>query len=143
MTNVRSVLAAKGSDTLIVDPGVPVRRALELMREHNVGSVLVCEGERLIGLFAERQFAWCVAQQGAACVEGSVGDLMEQSVLYVSPDSTIDECMALMTEHRTRHLPVLEADRVVGVVSIGDVVKELIADKQFVIEQLERYIAGR
>lgn len=144
MTSVRSVLATKGGDTVKVDPAVPVRQALELMRDHNVGSVLVCEGGRLVGLFAERNLARCVARSGASCVDGTVGDLMEEAVLYVSPESTIDECMALMTEHRTRHLPVLDADdQVVGIVSIGDVVKELIADKTFVIEQLERYIAGR
>lgn len=143
MTSVRSVLATKGGDTVKVDPAVPVRQALELMRDHNVGSVLVCEGGRLVGLFAERNLARCVAHSGASCIERTVGDLMEEAVLYVSPEATIDECMALMTEHRTRHLPVLDADQVVGIVSIGDIVKEVIADKTFVIEQLERYIAGR
>ena len=140
MTSVRTLLRAKGGATLSIEPAAPVREALERMRERNVGSVLVCEEGRLVGLFTERHFARSVARGGPACVDGPVGDIMEESVLYVSPDSTIDECMALMTEHRTRHLPVFDGDELVGIVSIGDVVKELIADKEFMIEQLERYI---
>jgi CBS domain-containing protein len=143
MTSVRSLLKAKGNDTLSVDPNLPVQQALARMRDHNVGSVLVCEGGRLIGLFAERQFARCVAERGPSCIDGVVRDLMDEAILYVSPETTIDECMALMTERRTRHLPVFDGDELVGIVSIGDVVKELIADKDYVIEQLERYIAGR
>lgn len=116
---------------------------MEQMRENNIGSLLVFEGERLVGLFTERDFVRAVAQHGPSCAHGAVGDIMDRDVLYVSPDSTIDECMAIMTERRTRHLPVIEDDVLVGIVSIGDVVKELIKDKEFVIEQLERYIAGR
>jgi CBS domain-containing protein len=140
---VRSVLQAKGGDTLTVGPTVGVRDALQQMRERNVGSVLVCDEGTLVGLFAERQFARCVAARGSSCIDGLVADMMEEAVLYVSPDATIDECMALMTDHRTRHLPVLEGADLVGIISIGDVVKELIADKDFVIDQLERYISGR
>ncbi len=143
MTTVRSILQAKGDAARSVAPTVPVQQALARMRAHNIGSLLVCEGGKLVGLFDERQFARCVARRGSSCVEGSVRDVMEEAVLYVSPDTTIDECMALMTERRTRHLPVLDNNAVVGIISIGDVVKELVADKDFVIEQLERYIAGR
>lgn len=143
MTTVRSLLRTKGSSALSVEPSLPVQDALERMRTHNIGSLLVCDAGRLVGLFTERQFARAVAERGATCANGRVEDLVEGDVLYVSPDSTLDECMALMTERRTRHLPVLDADQVVGIVSIGDVVKELITDKEFVIEQLERYIAGR
>jgi CBS domain-containing protein len=143
MVSVRSVLKDKGGGALSVEPGMPVTQALEEMSRHNVGSLLVCEGGRLVGLLSERHFVRCVADGGPSCVDRTVGDLMEEDVLYVSPDSTVDECMALMTEHRTRHLPVLEEGEVVGIVSIGDVVKELIADKNFVIGQLERYISGR
>jgi CBS domain-containing protein len=143
MTTVKNILRAKGSVTISADPAVPVREALKTMMANNVGSLLVIDTGKLVGLLTERDFARAVAVRGEASVGGVVGDLMVEDVLYVSPETTIEECMALMTEKRTRHLPVLEDDELVGIVSIGDVVKQLIADKEFVIGQLERYIAGR
>lgn len=144
MTSVRSVLEAKGGATVRVAPEVSVRDALRLMRRSNVGALVVCDQGNVVGLFAERQFVWSVAARGPECIDSPVSELMEREVLYVSPDATIDECMALMTDHRTRHLPVLDDEAtLVGIVSIGDVVKEVIADKDFIIDQLERYVAGR
>lgn len=143
MTIVRHILRAKGGEVLTADPDLPVRDALRMMERHNVGSLVIVRDGRLVGLLTERDFARRVASAGQAALEAVVGDLMISDVLVVSPDTSIDDCMALMTEKRTRHLPVFENDQVVGVVSIGDVVKGLIDDKEFVIEQLERYITGR
>jgi CBS domain-containing protein len=143
MNEVRSILRMKGSATLSVEPSVPLREALKTMMDNNVGSLLVIDGGRVVGLLTERDFARAVAVKGETSLAGVVADVMVADVLFVSPDTTVDECMALMTEKRTRHLPVLEHDELVGIVSIGDVVKQMIEDKEFVIEQLERYIAGR
>ena len=143
MTIVKNILRTKGSVTLSADPSLPVREALKRMLDSNVGSLLVVRDGELVGLFAERDLARAVAIRGEIALSGVVGDMMVKDVLYVSPDTTSEECMALMTEKRTRHLPVLENDELVGIVSIGDVVKQLIEDKEFMIGQLERYITGR
>lgn len=142
MTHVKYVLQTKGHTTLSIDPTVSVFDALTKMAEHDVGSLLVMKAGKVVGLFTERDFARKVALHGQAFAGSSVGDMMTEEVLYVTPDTTVEECMALMTEKHTRHLPVLENDRLVGIVSIGDVLKKLIADKNFQIEQLERYITG-
>lgn len=142
MTSVRHLLRAKGGEFLAVAPAVAVRDALRVMQHNNVGSLLVVEDGRLVGLFSERDFVWHVASAGASSLDRAVEDVMVKDVLVVSPDTAIDECMALMTSKRTRHLPVFEEDQVVGIVSIGDIVKALIDEKQFVIEQLEKYITG-
>jgi len=143
MTTVEHILRSKGDAILSADPSVSVREALEVMSRGNVGSLLVIQDGRPVGLFAERDFARSVAARGASALEGLVGDVMVKDVLFVTLDTTIEQCMALMTEKRTRHLPVLDEDDLVGIVSIGDIVKGLIDDKDFVIEQLERYITGR
>jgi len=142
MTYVRHVLQTKGNLTLSIAPSVSVQEALEKMTDNNVGSLLVIQDGKFVGLFTERDFVRHVALKGKSSVDGLVGDMMAREVLYVSPDTSIEQCMALMTEKRTRHLPVLEKNELVGIVSIGDVVKKLIADKDFVIEQLEKYITG-
>ena len=143
MTTVKYILRTKGSVTLSADPSLPVREALKRMMDNNVGSLLVIHDGQLVGLFTERDFARAVAVKGKTSLGGVLGDMMVGDVLYVSPDTTIEECMALMTEKRTRHLPVLENEELVGIVSIGDIVKQLIEDKEFMIEQRERYITGR
>jgi len=143
MITVKHILRTKGNAVLSAAPTVPVREALTRMLDINVGSLVVVQDGRVIGLFTERDFARTVAREGESSVLGTVGDIMSGDVLYVTPDATIDQCMALMTERRTRHLPVIENDELVGIVSIGDVVKALIEDKDFAIDQLERYISGR
>ncbi len=143
MTTVKSILRTKGSVAFSADPSLPVREALKRMMDNNVGSLLVIRDGRLVGLFAERDLARAVALTGEIALGGVVGDMMVEDVLYVSPDTTSEECMALMTEKRTRHLPVFDNEELVGIVSIGDVVKQLIEDKEFMIGQLERYISGR
>ena len=143
MTSVRHILRVKGGDVLTAEPGLAVSDALRMMQRDNVGSLVVVQDGRLVGLFTERDFARHVAAAGPSSLGDALADVMVREVLVVSPDTSIEECMALMTEKRTRHLPVFENDQVVGIVSIGDIVKGLIEEKQFVIEQLERYITGR
>jgi CBS domain-containing protein len=136
-------LRAKGHDVLTVAPETPVFDALQVMAERNVGALCVVEGEHLVGVFSERDYARKVILKGKSSKEIRVREIMSSHVLYVGPEHTIEECMALMTDKRVRHLPVLEEDRLVGVISIGDVVKAIISEQEFIIEQLQNYITGR
>ena len=143
MKTVAQLLRAKGHDVLSISPEAFVFEALKVMAEKNVGALLVVEGERLVGVFSERDYARKVILKGKASKEIPVREIMTSHVLYVRPEQTIEECMALMTDKRVRHLPVLEQERLVGVISIGDVVKAIIAEQEFIIEQLQNYITGR
>jgi CBS domain-containing protein len=144
MKTVSQLLRTKKTqDVLAVNPETPVFEALQLMAERNVGALLVIRAERLIGIFSERDYARKVILKGKSSKEIPVSEIMSTMVLYVRPEQTIDDCMALMTDKRVRHLPVMEEDRVVGVVSIGDVVKDVISEQSFLIEQLQNYISGR
>jgi CBS domain-containing protein len=143
MKTVARLLRAKGNEVLAVSPDRPVFEALAVMAEKNVGALLVVEGNRLVGVFSERDYARKVILKGKSSKEIPVREIMSSHVLYVGPQNTIEECMALMTEKRIRHLPVLDDGRLVGVISIGDVVKAVIAEQEFVIDQLQRYITGR
>lgn len=142
MATVSDILRAKGDVTWSMAPDATVYEALELMADKNIGSVLVMEGDRLVGLLSERDYARKVILFGKSSKETLVREIMTAPVLYVRPDQCVEDCMALMTEKRVRHLPVLQDERVVGIVSIGDVVKSIISEQQFMIEQLERYVAG-
>jgi len=143
MKTVAQLLRTKGHQVLSVSPDIPVFEALEVMAEKNVGALLVLEGERLVGIFSERDYARKVILKGKASKETPVREIMSSHVLYIRPEQTIEDCMALMTDKRVRHLPVMEEGRVVGVISIGDVVKAIIAEQEFIIEQLQNYITGR
>src|SRR5213083_3650213 len=140
MKTVAQLLRTKGQQVLSVAPDIPVFEALEVMAEKNVGALLVVEGERLVGIFSERDYARKVILKGKSSKETPVREIMSSHVLYVRPEQTLEDCMALMTDKRVRHLPVLEEGKVVGVISIGDVVKALIDEQQFIIEQLQNYI---
>lgn len=144
MFTVNSILKVKGTETLSAGASLPVREALAMMAENNVGSILVIADGKPIGLFEERAFTRAVAVQGHTALDGVIGEVMEGDVLCVRSDTGIEECMMLMTERRTRHLPVVDDDgELVGIVSIGDVLKQLIDDREVTIEHLERYIRGR
>ena len=142
MTTVRQMLAGKPGELFSVAPDSTVFDALGLMAEKNVGAVIVCEGDRLVGIFSERDYARKVILRGKSSRDTPVSEIMTSRVLCIEPAQTADQCMALMTDKRIRHLPVLEGGKLVGVISIGDVVKGIVKEQQFTIEQLENYIGS-
>lgn len=140
MKTVRDVLAQKGNEVSSVRADDTVFSALELMAAKEIGSLLVLDGDGPVGMFTERDYARQVILKGKASRDTAVGDVMTRRVMYVRPEQSVDDCMALMTDKRVRHLPVLEDGRVVGIISIGDAVKAMISEKEFIIEQLANYI---
>lgn len=142
MSFVKEILSSKGTAVWRVAPDNTVLEAIQLMAEKEIGAVLVMDGEKLVGIVSERDYARKVALKGRASRDAKVTEIMTRHVLCVSPDRSLDEVMALMTQKRSRHLPVLEKKRVVGMISIGDVVKAKIAEQEFTISQLQHYIAG-
>jgi len=142
MRTAHDILRSKGHTVWSVRPSDSVLAALGIMAEHDIGAVLVLDGERLAGIFTERDYARKVVLVGRSSRDSPVSAVMTSHLVCVAPQRSVDECMGLMTEKRVRHLPVLEHKRVVGVVSIGDLVKETIADQEFTIHQLQSYIAG-
>jgi len=141
-TTVRQILTAKGSHAWSVAPETAVIDALRLMAEKDVGAVLVRRGEELVGIFSERDYARKVILRGRSSRDTPVSEIMTTKVFCVPPATTSDQCLALMTEKHVRHLPVKEGPGIAGVISIGDVVKAMLADQRFAIEQLESYITG-
>jgi CBS domain-containing protein len=123
-----------------IGPDASVFEALERMAEHDIGALVVLDGQVLVGMLSERDYARKVILLGKSSRDIRVSEIMTPKVVCVGPDQTVDQCMAVMTEKRCRHLPVLEGKRVIGVLSIGDLVKETISDQQFQIAQLESYI---
>ena len=142
MTTVRQLLETKGTDVVSVAPESNVLDALKLMAEREIGAVLVLEGSRLIGIMSERDYARKVILKGKSSQDTRVREIMTERVVYARPEQTVPECMALMTSKRVRHLPVLEGERLIGVLSIGDLVKETISEQEYTIRQLENYIRG-
>jgi CBS domain-containing protein len=139
MTTIRQILSRK-SEVFAVAPDASVLEALRLMEEKNVGALLVMNGERLLGIFSERDYARRMVLHGRASKDTPVREVMTSEVFVISPDVTSGECMVHMTDRHIRHLPVVEAGRIVGVISIGDVVRAVIEDLRFTIHQLESYI---
>ena len=142
MQTVEGILSKKGSAVRSVAPNDTVLHALGVMAEHDIGGVVVLDGDKLVGILTERDYARRVILLGRASRDVPVAEIMTSHVCCVSPDRTVDECMALMTDKRIRHLPVLDHKKVIGVISIGDVVKATIAEKEFEIAQLNSYISG-
>lgn len=143
MQLVSQILRNKGYDVYSVSPDATVFDALKLMAEKNIGAVVVREDDQVVGIMSERDYARKVILEGKSSKNIPVRDIMSTRVLYVRPDQTVHDCMVLMIDKRIRHLPVMEEDKLKGLLSIGDVVKAVIAEKEYVIEQLENYIAGR
>jgi CBS domain-containing protein len=139
MTTIRQMLAHK-HDVYSIAPQAPVLDALRLMEQKNVGALLVMDGERLVGIFSERDYARKVVLQGRASRDTPVSEVMTEDVFVISPGASAGECMVHMTDRHIRHLPVIENGRVVGVISIGDVVKTVIEDLRFSLQQLESYV---
>lgn len=142
MRTVRQLLEAKSPSTHAIAPDAPVLDALRLMATHGIGAVLVMEGARLVGILSERDYARKVVLHGRTSADTPVRDIMSPDVVSTTPNDTTDRCMALMTDRRIRHLPVIEDGAVIGIVSIGDLVKAVIEDQQVELDQLQRYIAS-
>ena len=142
MKKVKDILETKGHDVWFIEPSALVFDAMKLMADKAIGALLVMEGSRLVGIISERDYARKIILQGRSSRSTDVREIMTSRVVYTEPERNIEECMALMTEKRIRHLPVVEDGQVCGVISIGDLVKAIIAEQKFIIEQLERYISS-
>ena len=143
MKTVRDLLRGKGSGVWFTHPESTVFAALEVMAEKNVGALLVLDNDEMVGIFSERDYARKVILKDKSSKRTTVGEIMTREVVTVGPGEKVETCMGLMTEHRCRHLPVLHAGELMGVVSIGDVVKAIMWDQEETIHHLEEYIVGR
>ena len=142
MRTVEQLLQVKGTDIWSIEPLTTTYNALEIMAEKNVGALLVMEKEKVVGIFSERDYARKVILKDKSSKNTSIGELMTREVFYIDAKSTLEESMALMTAKRIRHLPVLKNNRLIGIVTLGDVVRQIISDQQFAIRELEKYITG-
>ncbi len=142
MTTVNQLLDGKGHEVITVSPEDSVFQALQVMAQRNVGALPVVDGGKLVGMLSERDYARNVILQGKASSTTEVGEIMTKRVVCVSPEQTVEECMALMTDKQFRHLPVVSGEDLVGLISIGDLVKSIIADQKFIIDQLANYISS-
>lgn len=141
-TAAKTLLEHKSRDIWSISPAVTVLEAIKTMAENNVGALPVVEGGKLVGMISERDYTRKVMLKGRSSRDTSVGDIMTRDVVTVSPDQSVSECMSIITENRVRHLPVVDGAQLVGIISIGDLVRWTIATQRMTIEQLEAYIAG-
>ncbi len=142
MKTIKRLLEAKGYDVWSITPDASVYEAIKLMADRNVGALLVLESGKLVGVISERDCTRRLILKERAAKDTQVREVMTSGVIYVRPDQTVEDCMALMTAKRVRHLPVLADDQLIGIVSIGDLVKDIISEQEFMIQQLEHYIKG-
>ena len=142
MTTIAQLLNAKGNQVWSVEPKATIFEALEIMSEKEIGALLVMEDGKLTGIFSERDYARKVILKGKSSKETPVGELMTKKVFYIDPQKTINDCMAMMTAKRIRHVPVIEDNQVMGIVTIGDVVNQIISEQEVTINHLENYITG-
>ncbi len=142
MPTIRQVLTHKGDEVLSIGPDAAVYDAIKKMADRDIGSLAVMDQDRLVGIFTERHYARNVFLKGRSSPQTRVGDVMERNVVCIHPDQAVEEGMAIMSAKRVRHLPVIDGGNVLGLVSIGDLVKSIISDREFIIEQLEHYIHG-
>jgi CBS domain-containing protein len=140
MTLVSQILQSKGNHTWTIAPNATVFDALTSMAEKDIGALLVVESDEVVGIFSERDYARKIILHGKSSKDTEVQEIMKSEVLCISPDQSVNKCMALMTEKRIRHIPVLDDGRLIGIISIGDVVKTIIAEQQIIINHLEDYI---
>jgi CBS domain-containing protein len=143
MIKIGQLLNTKGHDVWYVSPQAAVFDALKLMAKKDIGALLVLENENLVGIISERDYARKVILKGKNSMDTLVKDIMTSEVITIQADQTIDSCMELMTNHHIRHLPVYEGNQLIGIISIGDVVKAIISQQEYLIEQMEQYITGR
>jgi CBS domain-containing protein len=142
MITVKQLLSKKGHDYFFVKPGTNTYEALQKMSEKDVGALMVIDNDKLVGIFSERDYARKVILQGKSSKDSPVSEFMSTKIYFVSPAETIYDCMALMTNHHIRHLPVLDHNQILGIVSIGDVVNAVIHEQKSTIKDLENYILG-
>lgn len=142
MTTVDTLLSTKTKEIWSIAPNGSVFEALEMMADKNVSGLLIVKNEELVGIFTERDYARKLILKGKFSKDTEVGDLMTKNVLYVEPKNTIADCMKLMSDKRIRHLPVMEKGKLIGIVTIGDLVKQIISEQETTIHQLENYISG-
>ena len=142
MNTIGQLLESKGKDIWSIAPNATVFEALRIMAKKNVGVLLVIDKEKLVGIFSERDYARKVILEGKSSKDTAVGELMTKDVYYIDPKNTLHESLAVMTSRHIRHMPVLDQDRLIGIVTLGDVVKQIIADQEFTIRELEKYISG-
>jgi CBS domain-containing protein len=143
MGKVRNILQGKGRNIFSVEPNTIVYQAIELMAQKNIGGLLITENGKLVGIFTERDYARKLILKGKSSKDTTIGELMTKNPFTVTLDSSIEECMELMSNRRIRHLPVLDNGELIGVISIGDVVRFIIEEQKSIIEHLEHYIAGQ
>jgi CBS domain-containing protein len=143
MYSVKDILKEKGDEVHSIGPDATVYEALKKMAGKNIGALLVMDNQKIIGVFSERDYARKIILKGKSSKESKVGELLSERIFYVKPTATTNECMQLMTDHRVRHLPVLDNDKLVGIVSIGDIVNKVIQGQSHTIRQLEDYIVGK
>jgi len=143
MKTVRDILRIKGSDIFTTTPDATVYDALKEMAEKNVGALMVLEGEKIVGLISERDYARKTILKGRFSKETAVKEIMTANVITVGPEEDLEDCMELFTDKHVRHLPVIENEKIIGIVSIGDVVKGIIDHKEFIIQEQEKYIKGK
>jgi CBS domain-containing protein len=142
MATIRQLLREKGHNVVTLEAGATVFDAISKMADENIGSIVVCDGRTPIGILTERHYARKVFLKGKASPNTLVRDIMETQVVFARPEHTVDECMAMMTEKKVRHLPVAEHGELIGIISIGDLVKHVISDQKFTIDQLTTLISG-
>jgi len=142
MTTVGTLLTSKGQEIWSIAPDKSIFDALEMMADKNISGLLVLDGDKLVGIFTERDYARKLILKGKSSKNTKINDLMTKNILYVNSRNTIEDCMKLMTTKRVRHLPVIDSRRLIGIVTIGDLVKQIISEQQTTIHQLENYISG-
>ncbi|NIP29609.1 MAG: CBS domain-containing protein [Candidatus Dadabacteria bacterium] len=142
MESVINILKKKGNNVWTISPNKTVYQALEMLADKDIGALLVVSNGKVVGIFSERDYARKVILKGKSSINTTVGELMVKDVYYVSPSDSIDECMTIITEKRVRHLPVVENDELIGLISIGDIVNHVISLQKFKIEELKKYISG-
>jgi CBS domain-containing protein len=143
MRRIKRILEAKGHDVWSVEPSATVYEAIHLLAEKKIGALLVMKKDQLVGIVSERDYARQIILKNRSSEATKVEEIMTNKVVHVQPNDEIGDCMALMTEHRIRHLPVIDKKKVVGMISIGDLVRAVIAEQQSTISELEKYISGQ
>jgi CBS domain-containing protein len=142
MATVKQVLQGKGHEVWTIGPDASVYDAVAMMADKEIGALVVVEGDSPVGVLSERDYARKVMLQGRSSRDTKIKEIMTSRVAYARPEQTVEECMSMMTDKRVRHLPVMEGDQLLGIISIGDLVKAIIEEQQHVIKQLEQYISG-